>query len=122
LAASRSVDGEADALARMGRDLARVRDVVERPSREAATVDEASLGRLVEKLAAREAQSARRLTAELEDLRTHVDAVGKDATAARDAATEKLIQRVNGRQAEAEAQLAARLERELRTVSDRLAG
>lgn len=118
---ARRTDGEESAVERIGRELARVRESVERTSREPAVVDEATISRVAEKLAARDTQSARRLGTEFDDLRARLDSAARDANAARDAAMEKLLQRVKEQQPAADPQLAARFDREFRTVADQLA-
>ena len=121
LSAAHRPDGDIDAVARMGRDLARVRDVVERAPRESGSLDEAALARVAEKLAARDTQSARRLGAEFEDLRARLESVSRDTSTARDTVLEKVLQRVKEQQSLADVQLTARLDREFRTVAERLA-
>jgi len=121
LEAAHRVDGEADATARLSREIARVRETVERSARTPADIDEAALGRVVERLAARESQTARRLATDLEDLRSRIDASNRDSAGARDAAVERAMQRFKEHQAQADAQIAARFERETRVVAERLA-
>jgi hypothetical protein len=78
LASARRVDGDADAVAKLSRDLIRVRDAVERAPRDAGVLDDAAVSRVADKLAAREVQSTRRITAEFDDLRTRLhDAVAE---------------------------------------------
>jgi hypothetical protein len=115
--AARRVENDADAVARMSRELARLRESVERTARDGSAVDEASLTRLAEKLAARDAQTSRRVVAEFDDLRTRLDAVGRDAAAARESTTDRLLERIAEQQAQAETKLAQRLEREFRSVA-----
>jgi hypothetical protein len=117
LEAARRVDGDADAVARLSRDLSRVRDAVERAPRAAGALDDDALSRVAEKLAARDVHAARRITAEFDDLRTRLEAVGHDASAARDATTEELLQRLKEQQGQAESQIGARMEREFRSVA-----
>ncbi len=119
--ARRAGGGDDDAVARLGRDLARVREAVERAPREPATIDETALSRVAEKLAARDSQTVRRIGTEFDDLRARLDAANRDAAAARDAAMEKLLQRVKEEQREPDPQLAARLDREFRTMTDQIA-
>ncbi len=118
---SRRAGGEEDASARLAREMARLKDVVERTSREPGTLDEAALGRVVEKLAARDTQSARRLAADLEDIRARLDAVARDAVATRDSSVEKLVQRLNVRLCESDAHLEQRLERGFKEVAGHVA-
>jgi len=122
LATARRPDGDEGVVARFGRDLSRVRDAVERTPRDVGVLDESAISRVVEKLAARDAQSARRTAAEFDDLRTRLDAVSRDAAASRDATTEKTLQRVKEQQAQMETHLAARLDHEFRSVAVCLAG
>jgi len=120
LETSRRADGETDSVAQLARELARVREAVERSSRDVGA-DEAAAARVVEKIAARDAQNARRLATELEDVRSRLDAVARDAAATRETAAEKLVQRLTVRQCESDAHLEERLNRGFKEVADHVA-
>jgi hypothetical protein len=119
--ASRRVEGEDDAVARLAREVARMRDAVERSPRDGGALDEAALARLLEKFAARDAQTTRRLAAEFEDLRTRLESVVRDAAAVRESSAEKLVQRLNVRQCETDAHVEERLNRGFKEVTDHVA-
>jgi hypothetical protein len=121
LEAARRVENESDAVERLGREMTRVRESVERTSREPAPANETTVARLLETLAARESQTARRISADFEDLRARIEEVARGAAAARDGTAEKTLARAKEQQSQADAQLAARLDREFRTVAEHLA-
>lgn len=121
LEAARVAEGGEDAAARLTREMARVRDALERTAREPGTVDEAALVRVAEKISARETQNARRLAADLEEIRSRLDAVVREAATARESAAEKLVQRLNVRLCESDAHLEERLERGFKEVAGHVA-
>jgi hypothetical protein len=79
LEVQRRADGDDDAVAKLARDVARLRETVERGAREPGGLDEAAVARLVERLTARDAQVSRRLDTEFEDLRTRIASAGREA-------------------------------------------
>jgi myosin heavy subunit len=122
LEAARKVDGETDDLERLSKDVARVRDTVERLVQSSGKqMDELAFVRLAEKLAAQEAQSSRRVTTEIDDLRERVGQLVRDVAASRDAAIETALQRSRDERASTDGAASARSDRDLRAVAEHLA-
>ncbi len=77
IAAQRRAEGDEDAVSTLARDVARLRETVERSAREPGTLDEAAVARLVERLAARDAQISRRLETEFDDVRKRIESASR---------------------------------------------
>jgi hypothetical protein len=121
LESARKVDAADGDLKRVASDLAGVKDAVARLAHSSANaVDENSLSRLAEKLAAHDAQTSRRHSAEIEDLRERLAHVVRDVSASRDAAIESSLQRARQQHAETEGALTHRLDRDLKALSNQL--
>ena len=120
LTETRTGQVEPEALMRVGRDVARLRESVDDIHRRTATSDDAAIGRAVDRLIQRDDVNAKRLATELDDVRQRVDGIGRETSRGSEKLMETLLQRVSDERKAADARMSERLEREFGVVQERI--
>ncbi len=120
LTETRTGQVEPEALMRVGRDVARLRESVDDIHRRTATSDDAAIGRAVDRLIQRDDVNAKRLATELDDVRQRLDGIGRETSRVSEKLMEALLQRVSDERKAADTRLSERLEREFGVVQERI--